>query len=329
MKKQSHTLKQLALILPIFMLGLSFSFAQNTEPKEPKEETQIKIIRIEDGKTTVKEGEEAELDAEVKVLIEKLKEGKPEGFGDGEDGVLEFVQDIEDDNGQVIKKEVKMEQNEDGQWVKTEKTYTNGELTDEKVSIEDQPSFMWNGTTTLPDGLEEETLEKIQDILGNIQINATEGEEGKAMKLEVIIDDEMLEEFEGHTAAEGGKVMHKMVIIEMVELSDDEIETLKKSTGMDIDREKLNSLEINDLKYFPNPTPGPMNISFTTQDKDMPVLLQIMDLSGREVYREEIGTSEQRVERSLDLQNETSGTYVILISQGLQQIAKKFVIFSE
>lgn len=83
----------------------------------------------------------------------------------------------------------------------------------------------------------------------------------------------------------------------------------------------------NNLQLFPNPTNGKVNVVFNST-KEEQVTLQVMDISGRLIQSEEIGTVQTGdVTYSYDTQNLTSGVYIVNLSSssGVKRVSKLIV----
>lgn len=86
-----------------------------------------------------------------------------------------------------------------------------------------------------------------------------------------------------------------------------------------------NFLKLNDLNYYPNPTDGKFQISFTT-DNNEPVNLRIFDLNGRIVYEEVIPNTGNSYSSFIDISAFSSGVYFLQLSQFDKIQTKKIII---
>ncbi len=84
-------------------------------------------------------------------------------------------------------------------------------------------------------------------------------------------------------------------------------------------------LPIEELTFFPNPTDGDFRMSFFLPQMGQ-TNIGIYDLSGKEVYQENLGTFEGRYDQNINLNNLESGTYILRISQNNLSLAEKIIV---
>jgi len=104
-------------------------------------------------------------------------------------------------------------------------------------------------------------------------------------------------------------------------LNETEKETLK-SAGV---KTKNNDLEIEDLKFAPNPNNGKFTLSFNLKEKKK-VTINIYDMKGNLVYTETMKDFEGFYSKEIDISDQGTGTFFLQIVQGLYDIIKKIII---
>ena len=87
-------------------------------------------------------------------------------------------------------------------------------------------------------------------------------------------------------------------------------------------REEINPF---DLKMYPNPTSGEVNLSFNTQGPEV-VRILVQDALGRTVYNEQLPASGGEQQHSLQLNTLQAGMYQLRIQQGNKTQMQKLVI---
>jgi flagellar hook assembly protein FlgD len=95
-----------------------------------------------------------------------------------------------------------------------------------------------------------------------------------------------------------------------------------KSAGI---KEKKGELEVENLKFSPNPSNGKFNLSFSVKEKKK-VTINIYNIKGNLVYSETLKDFEGAYNKEIDISGEESGTYFIQIIQGIYDIIKKIII---
>ncbi len=156
------------------------------------------------------------------------------------------------------------------------------------------------------------------------EIEVTTSVEGKSMKdgdsTSVIVTMDG-DNYTVKTIEKGKKIIMVTSCKSIENLNETEKETLK-SAGV---KTKNNELEIEDLKFAPNPSNGKFTLSFTLKDKKK-VTINIYDLQGNLVYTETIRDFEGNYSKEIDISNHGTGAFFIQIVQGLYDIIKKIII---
>ncbi len=107
--------------------------------------------------------------------------------------------------------------------------------------------------------------------------------------------------------------------VETRKLTDEE-KALLKSKG--VETEKV--LELGDMQAFPNPSSGFYRLQFDAPERgDLSV--DVHDAQGDRVYQERIIGFRGRYERTLDLSDQATGTYFLVITQGGRTATHKLV----
>lgn len=108
--------------------------------------------------------------------------------------------------------------------------------------------------------------------------------------------------------------------IEARKLSPEEKEVLRAQgvTGLE------NELQLGDLRAFPNPSNGFFRLQFELPERgDLSV--DVHNAKGERVYQERITGFKGRYERTLDLSDQATGNYFLVIAQGGRTAAQKLV----
>ena len=85
------------------------------------------------------------------------------------------------------------------------------------------------------------------------------------------------------------------------------------------------NLKVGDLSFSPNPSDGRFELSFNLPEKGK-TNLQILDLNGKEIYKEELGKFSGTYKRRIDISDNTEGVYFLNIVQNDKAMNQKIVI---
>jgi len=86
----------------------------------------------------------------------------------------------------------------------------------------------------------------------------------------------------------------------------------------------MQALELQDMSVFPNPTEGRFSVQF--KGEAVPTVVSIVDITGKEVYREELNNFNGLSNRQIELNKGTAaGTLLLTITQGDQRLAEKII----
>lgn len=101
---------------------------------------------------------------------------------------------------------------------------------------------------------------------------------------------------------------------------------LKDDSQLDeVDFNLKNNLKPSDLSYYPNPSNGVFNLTFSLEKKGE-VSVKVVDILGNEVYREKILDFDGRYDNKIDLSGKDKGIYVLQIIQGKKTLSRKILI---
>lgn len=182
--------------------------------------------------------------------------------------------------------------------------------------IEDDVHKIIIKTNVSPDGNEEKTVTVFTTT------------ETVGSDLEKVITKEITVEVDGDnvnvwTTDEGDsyKVVTKTIILELLDPKKKELKDLKKA-GVNT---KKRELEIDDLRFSPNPSDGKITLSFTLEEKKT-VIINIYDINGNIVYTETIKDFQGTYNKEIDISDKGTGAFFLQIIQGLYDVIKKIII---
>lgn len=102
-----------------------------------------------------------------------------------------------------------------------------------------------------------------------------------------------------------------------------ERETLRKN-GLKVEEDSPIEI-VTSLKFFPNPGSGKMELQFTALE-ELPTKVMVYDLKGNEVYKKDMGNFVGKFSEVLEIKGAASGTFVLVIQRGKQQVSKKIIL---
>ncbi len=185
-----------------------------------------------------------------------------------------------------------------------------------------------------------EEMDEVMELLEDIEVEKGSAgevfiikrtEDGEEVEIEKIM--EGLESEDGKKTGrrvmifkdEDGKVTKKEmnfnVWIQDVETTDvDKIEnsSLKKAAAE-------NTLTVESLQFYPNPSDGRFDISFNLPSKGKTVV-RVVDMAGKEVFQDKLGNFSGTYEKQIDISNNTKGVYFLQVEQGDKVMMKKIVV---
>jgi hypothetical protein len=114
----------------------------------------------------------------------------------------------------------------------------------------------------------------------------------------------------------------KQVTIRIERVDKKEVQTLKKAG---VGHEATESLVMDDLNVYPNPTAGEVNLSFTLREKGT-LTIRVMDPNGKVVFKDRVPRFSGTYNRSIDLVGKASGLYFLTIEQNGKSITRKLIV---
>ena len=144
--------------------------------------------------------------------------------------------------------------------------------------------------------------------------NKAEGEPGMNQMMNINIDEKNGEQFIKIDIKRSNSV--KVMISEI--LQDD-------ASLSDIDYSLKNNLKPSKLNYFPNPNNGRFTLDFTLDQKEE-VTVVVMDILGKEVYKEKLLDFQGNYDNQIDLSGKEKGIYILQISQKKKMLTRKILI---
>ncbi|OWY21365.1 PDZ domain-containing protein [Sphingobacteriales bacterium UPWRP_1] len=85
------------------------------------------------------------------------------------------------------------------------------------------------------------------------------------------------------------------------------------------------ALKLTDLSFYPNPNQGKFTLNFAVAET-APTLLRITDLSGKEIYTEDLGNFSGAYSKQIDISENAEGIYLLQIVQGDKVLVKKLLL---
>ena len=121
--------------------------------------------------------------------------------------------------------------------------------------------------------------------------------------------------------ADGKKVItkKKMIIIEERKKDQEKkIEKLNAKPSL-----QNNILDLPEFNVYPNPSEGQISIDFTA--KALPTTISITDITGKEVYREELNGFDGQYKKQINLAKAAKGAMLLTIQQGDKIFTEKLI----
>lgn len=112
------------------------------------------------------------------------------------------------------------------------------------------------------------------------------------------------------------------ITIELLPLSENELDDIARQ--LELEEENIDGLKVDKIEIYPNPTNSSLRFSILLNSIGQVDLL-VLDTSGHQVYAESLDHQGGRIVRSIDLSQETNGTYFLVIKQEDQVFTKKII----
>ena len=84
------------------------------------------------------------------------------------------------------------------------------------------------------------------------------------------------------------------------------------------------SLKLESFRAYPNPTAGPVTVEFRSEAT--PTVVTLLDLSGRQLFREELNAFNGEYNQQFDLNEYAKGTVIIQVQQGDKIFTEQIVV---
>lgn len=98
-----------------------------------------------------------------------------------------------------------------------------------------------------------------------------------------------------------------------------------KEAGVKVEKSSKKELKIENLSYYPNPSNGRFNISFTLLE-EQPASVRVLNSVGKEIYLEKIANPKTLFEKQIDISNYGKGTYYLQVEQGGKTLTKRLLV---
>ncbi len=86
-----------------------------------------------------------------------------------------------------------------------------------------------------------------------------------------------------------------------------------------------NTLKVESLQFYPNPSDGRFDLSFNLSEKGNTVV-RVVDMAGKEVFQDKLGKFTGTYEKQIDISGQSNGVYFLQVEQNNQIMMKKIVI---
>ena len=83
-------------------------------------------------------------------------------------------------------------------------------------------------------------------------------------------------------------------------------------------------LDLKSFSVFPNPTAGNLNISFTGNNE--PTVVQVTDITGKEVFKETINNFNGSYNKDIDLSNYAKGQFILYVIQNQKIFTESIIL---
>ena len=226
----------------------------------------------------------------------QLDNGTINIIGDDHEGTMIKKIIIDDGNGEVVTEDI-------------ENTGDHAGTITKKIVIDGK-----NGEI-LTEDLQKEIDAEIEKAMKEAGADNT----ATATKKIIMIDEDHVKGEKGGTP----KTITKVIVIKKGELKDaDEadIKRLGKNVG-DTD----GKLKIEKMNYYPNPTNGKFNLSFSLPEKG-DVDITILNNDGKTVYKDKLANFTGSYDKEIDISKNAKGIYFIKVEQGKHAQIKKIIL---
>ncbi|MFZ4740553.1 MAG: T9SS type A sorting domain-containing protein [Bacteroidales bacterium] len=133
----------------------------------------------------------------------------------------------------------------------------------------------------------------------------------------------IIKKFDNSDKSESKEIKKKIMICKIIMLDTDKDD--KKIIKKSVKNINNNTLEVEKLGFYPNPTSGKFKLDFALDTKEV-VTIKILDVAGKEVYIEELKDFLGNYSKEIDISGNLKGIYFIIINQGDKFMSKKIVL---
>lgn len=98
-----------------------------------------------------------------------------------------------------------------------------------------------------------------------------------------------------------------------------------KGAGAKVEKSEKKELKIEDLSYYPNPSNGRFNVSFTLPEEG-PAIVRVLNSAGKEVYSEDVSRASRQFEKRLDLTGFGKGIFYLQVEQNGRTLTKRLLV---
>jgi hypothetical protein len=184
----------------------------------------------------------------------------------------------------------------DGEMIKTV-IINNGDADKMKVEI-------------LDSGKLDEEIEKAMKEAG------VKGDAKGTQKIVIINDDKT-------PGDEKGKHTTKMVVVKHIDVADadeNDMKRMGKNAG-----EADGKLAVEKMNFYPNPSTGKFNLSFTLPEKG-DTQITILNIDGKVIYKESLPNFSNTYDKEIDISKNAKGVYFVKVEQGKHAQVKKIIL---
>lgn len=119
------------------------------------------------------------------------------------------------------------------------------------------------------------------------------------------------------------KHITKMVVVKHIDVTDaneSDLKRMGKSAG-----ESDGKLAIEKMNFYPNPSSGKFNLSFTLPEKG-DAQITILNSDGKIVYKESLPNFSNTYDKEIDISKNAKGVYFVKVEQGKHAQVKKIIL---
>lgn len=184
----------------------------------------------------------------------------------------------------------------------------NGELKTVKIIKKEDD----NGNVTIKKIVNGKEVEMTEEDMVHIEKLESGAMGNKQINIDIDVD-----------SKNGEKGKHIVIISKVidVDLKDDMAKRVPKAKN----NLNKNELEVEKLRFNPNPNNGRFDLRFNLSDND-PVQVKILDMNGKEVYDDAVNNFSGNYNENIDISEHGAGIYLLQIIQGNNASTHKIVI---